>query len=775
MHRYTEGFRTCEDIFNILQISQSRRKADPDIPPPKAKLMASYYERLTTLFWVSENYLFHAFAWYKYYSLYKEFNRGMSDDLKRTQASAVLLATLCIPSLPASHRAQQEKGHGIGSTAEDDMVKHKMARMATLLGFHTRNPTREALLAELKSKNLLEQVPAYLRELYHLLEENSDPLQMIRKAQPLLEKLKQEVGITNDSDKDNVDVTDTSLGRYVEPLTQVLLLKLIVNLSKAYHTVSIDFLQQLTTGLGMSFEQIEKNIVVFTQTKTLTVRIDHRAGCLRFGSVQLESDGLRSQLTTLAKRLTMTVSESLEPIDPAIQVQRQAVVFDEIRTSIATEHAAVLERKSKIEQRKELEERKAQEKILQAQRIKAAEEAARRKEEELRMGREQRLREQEKLRKIQQEMETQEKKRVLQAMGKNVEEISEQQMASIDTVALQKEHQAKLNKKKEDGERKTRESAKRLDYLVRAVRIEELPLVQNKYEEKIKKEREQYEQENVVKAQKAREQWEADVKAKQAMEQFGVFNYMNDFQDKVLAGRKAAHALACQEAERVAEMEAEEAKFNRARKRKDEDLKREEEEIARAKEEEELREREVQDRLKEEARREREEKEEERRKVELQRMDEERQRKEQAGPARPSAGGGPGGGGGGSRYVPPSMRNRGGGGPGGGGGSNRFGGGGGGDGPSRSGESYPGGGRYDGRGGGGRSCRVLRLVSPSNFAHIFAFPHHFSERTRDGGGGDDGGRFGDRRGYDDRGGGGGGRDGGGGGGAGGSSENSRWR
>ena len=63
LHLYTEGFRTVEDIYTILQISSSpsMMTSKKGVPvSPKAKLMATYYEKLTTLFWVSGNYLFHA-------------------------------------------------------------------------------------------------------------------------------------------------------------------------------------------------------------------------------------------------------------------------------------------------------------------------------------------------------------------------------------------------------------------------------------------------------------------------------------------------------------------------------------------------------------------------------------------------------------------------------------------------------------------------------------------------------------------------------------------
>uniref|UniRef100_A0A7S3L380 PCI domain-containing protein n=1 Tax=Amphora coffeiformis TaxID=265554 RepID=A0A7S3L380_9STRA len=681
LHRYTEGFRTCEDIFNILQVSQARRKQDPDIPPPKAKLMASYYEKLTTLFWVSENYLFHAFAWYKYYSLYKEFHRGMSADQQRVQASAVLLATLCIPSLPPG--AAPDRRHGITSTAEDDIVQHKMARMATLLGFHTKNPTREALLAEIKSKHLLEQVPTYLSDLYVLLEENSDPLEMVQKAQPLLQQLKQEVGITNDSDEANEDVEDNTLGRYVKPLTQVLLLKLIVNLSKTYHTVSIDFLKKLTAGLGMSFEQVEKSIVVFTQTKTLTVRIDHRAGCLRFGNTQLESDSMRAQLTTFAKRLDTVVRDDLTPVDvqqarKAEHTKRQEIVLAEIRQNLAAEHQSVLERKNYIEQQKESEERAVQEKMRAEQLAKQAEEVARRKEEEERIKKEQMLREQEKMQKIEEELEAKRVSDLLKAMGKDTKELSKQELAEMDADALKKEHEAEMNRKKDEAERKTREQAKKLDHLVRAIRIEELPLVQKKYEERVQQERTKYEQDIVEKAEEAKKQWEADVLAKKAMESHSVFKYMDEFENMVLAGRKAAHEIACQQADEEAEREAEMAKFKRARKRKDEEMKRKAAEEARLREEQEK------EQAEEEERKRREQA--EQRKAEKRQADEQREQQEAAarGPI---------------KYVPPSLRGRAGGGGGSGGGGP------GGSGGSRlgGGDRYPGGGRYEGGGGRGDS------------------------------------------------------------------------
>jgi translation initiation factor 3 subunit A len=264
--------------------------------------------------------------------------------------------------------------------------------------------------------------------------------------------------------------------------------------------------------------------VLFTQSKTLSVRIDHRAGCLRFGDAQLESDVMRSQLTVLSKQLE-AVCRILKPPDQSKSLEHRAKVYQEVRSNLVSEHEGILERKNFIEKRKETTERVAQDKVREEARVKAEKEAARKAEEQNRVVREQRLREIEKQRDIQKELDNQEKKRFLVAMGKTADEISGVELAKIDTEALQKEHQEKISKKREEAERKTKDAAKKLDYLVRAIRIEELPLIKTKYEEKTKMDRERNEADSLEAAKKAKLQWEADVKDKAVLEEHGIFDY----------------------------------------------------------------------------------------------------------------------------------------------------------------------------------------------------------------------------------------------------------
>ena len=619
---------------------------------PKAKVMAAYYEKLTTLFWVSENYLFHAFAWYKFYSLCKECNRGMTDEQKTYQASSVLLAALCIPTVADNSTPASDDGAvKIKSNVHDDIAKDKTARMASLLGFHTRNPTRQALLSELRAKNVMADVPDYLRDLYKLLEENSNPLTLVEKAKPLLERLRKETD------------GDASLSAYVEPITSVLVLKLMHALSASYHSIGLDHIKSLTSGLGVSFTDVEKAIIVSATSKStapLRVRIDHRENCLRFGdaggSAAFESDSMRTQLTNVAKQLAKVCTVIDPPDLTAIAMERKAL-YEDVRASVGKEHEDMLARKEHIESKKEKTERLAQDKLKEQERKKFEAMVNAKAEEERRLVREQQLREREKLEKIKKEMEMTDKKNILKAMGENIETMTEAELVAIDADKLVKEHNMKAAKKKDEAERKVREMHKKLDYIVRATRIEEVPIIQKRYVESVKAEKERFEADVIRKAQKAKVQWEDDCKSKKDIITFGVFECMRSFEKTAMEGRIAQHDILCQKEDQNAEDLAEMAKLQRARNRKEDELRRVEAEEERIRKEVEQKKAEDERQKREDERKRKEsELEELRKKKDTERQATFRSRESSGGSNVPtsraldSAGG---------NYVPPSRRDRG--------------------------------------------------------------------------------------------------------------------
>lgn len=65
--------------------------------PPKPQLMAAYYEKLTQVFWVANNHLYHGFCAYKHFLISLTHNKGMSSEERSAHANKVALAVLSIP------------------------------------------------------------------------------------------------------------------------------------------------------------------------------------------------------------------------------------------------------------------------------------------------------------------------------------------------------------------------------------------------------------------------------------------------------------------------------------------------------------------------------------------------------------------------------------------------------------------------------------------------------------------------------------------------------
>ena len=60
---WQEAFRSIEDIHALMEMGKT---------PVKIQLMGNYFEKLARMYRVGDNYLFHAAAWLKYYSLVRQ-------------------------------------------------------------------------------------------------------------------------------------------------------------------------------------------------------------------------------------------------------------------------------------------------------------------------------------------------------------------------------------------------------------------------------------------------------------------------------------------------------------------------------------------------------------------------------------------------------------------------------------------------------------------------------------------------------------------------------
>ncbi|KAF9436159.1 eukaryotic translation initiation factor 3 subunit A [Entomortierella beljakovae] len=468
---WQEAFRSVEDIHNLMTMSKKM---------PKPFMMANYYEKLTKIFMVSDNYLFHAAAWNKYYTLVKTQNKSVTDEEQTRMASLALLSSLAIPVI-----SSKDNGYDV------DESKNKSHRLAALLGL-SRSPNRAGLLKEALSKNILKYVRPELRELYNILEVQFHPLSICKKIEPIMTKLAE----------------DRELIKYVKPLHHVILTRLFQQLSQVYTTVKLDFVIQLAAfapPFNYDSATIEKFIMQGCKKGELSIRIDHATQSLTFetdlfasenktvtdGPVlqSLPSDLMRSQLTRLATCLNSTVSMISPEIVEAKKEAKKAA-FLKALSSMKEEHQLALERKAIIERKKELIETMLARKEKEEAREKALRLQAEAEAHKVRLVEERRKREEERARSEQEAIRKNEALKLAQDLkNKAGVEISEEDLENLDKDRLLILQIQQLEKEKSEMATRTKAIGKRLDHVERAMRLEERPLLAKDYERQQKADR----------------------------------------------------------------------------------------------------------------------------------------------------------------------------------------------------------------------------------------------------------------------------------------------
>ncbi|KAI8815455.1 hypothetical protein BJ742DRAFT_783624 [Cladochytrium replicatum] len=464
---WQEAFKSVEDIHNLLATSKK---------PPKPHLMANYYEKLARIFVTGENYLFHAAAWNKYYQHLRQ-NRSVSEEEHQKLASIVLLSALSIPIISGSR--------------EDD-TKPKTVRLTSLLRV-ARAPTREALLREALNKHVLRWVRPELRDLYDILEVQFHPLVICQKIEPIIKLLSE----------------NAELSKYVKPLYQVVLTRLLQQLSKVYTTIKIDSvvkLASLNTEHSYDAHTIEKFIMAGCQKGELNIRINHQTRTITFetdvfaattpsirgaSAAQLQnlpSEQMRSQMTVLAKRLHTAVCM----VDPDLVEAKRKEREEAVRAAakvLEEEQKKAAMRRLLIEKKKEIREVEQVKKEREAEKLRQLQFVKEQEAEQARLKAEQEKREAARMEDTRKKIEAENAKRMLGQLKLDLErqgktlDINEEE---VNELKVLEEQAKKIQQEKIEQQNKLKTIAKKMDHTERAYRKEEIPLLSKDYEDQKK-------------------------------------------------------------------------------------------------------------------------------------------------------------------------------------------------------------------------------------------------------------------------------------------------
>ncbi|KAJ5084855.1 hypothetical protein NUU61_009434 [Penicillium alfredii] len=501
---WQEAFRSIEDIHTLLSLSKR---------PAKNVMMANYYEKLARIFLVSENYLFHAAAWNRYYNLLrlssialaagqvsKKDNPSATEAELTKAASFVLLSALAIPVISTTRSR--------GALVDvDEARKNKNTRLTNLLGMAT-SPTRSVLFRDALNKGLLKRVRPEIRELYNILEVDFHPLSICKKITPILKQIG----------------ADPEMEKYVVPLQQVILTRLFQQLSQVYESVELKFvyeLAQFPDPFQITPAMIEKFIMNGCKKGDLAIRVDHISGVLTFdsdvfssskamhtgsaagsaeseiGSVQrlqhTPAEIARFQLARLAKTLHVTCMY-VDPSYNEARLQAKQAAQARALAGAAQEHEDTLARRVIIDKKKEaatdaLQRKQREEETRKRIRTQQLQEA-----EKQRLLNEHQERERKRIKDEQDRIRQEELKKQLEELKTGVKgiDVSEIDLNELDANRLRAMKLAQLEKEKNELSDRVRTTAKRIDHLERAFRREELKHVPEDYEAQKKHDMELY-------------------------------------------------------------------------------------------------------------------------------------------------------------------------------------------------------------------------------------------------------------------------------------------
>lgn len=470
MELWQEAFKAVEDIYGLISLSKK---------PPKPALMANYYQKLGLVFWKSGNHLFHACTLHRLFHLSREQKKNLSQEELQRMASRVLCATLAIP-IPAARNA-------IGQMLDmDDGTIEKQRRLATLLMLNNP-PTRAQLIKDLVKYSVIQFVFPDLQNLYRWMEVEFHPLKLSHRISPCIEY------INNQSD----------LKQYVPALQDIIITRVLKQVSQVYQSIEFNRLAALVP-FASPFH-LERIIVSASKQLDLQVRINHCPKSLSFGTdlilaqkedipegpyiQSMPSERIRNQLAILTQVLSKAVNLVQPKENESDKENLRQQMINTYRQTAKKEHMKILKRRQIIEDRKEQlehlnDQREREEQEQQEEQRRKAYEA-----EMARLDREAKEREKQRLEEEHKEIQRRHAKERIEQLRKSemgakfLQNIDEEDFADLDVDEIMARQVEQLEKEKKELMERLKAQEKKVDYLARAKRLEEIPLLELQFDE----------------------------------------------------------------------------------------------------------------------------------------------------------------------------------------------------------------------------------------------------------------------------------------------------